>query len=62
MIFPLSLLEKSDDQTVVKRQDETAFIAYIAANEIGRRLVFDYLEENWDYFYKTFDPYFYSTQ
>lgn len=46
-----SLLSKSSDETVVKKQDETTkYVADIASNPVGRRLAFDYLDSQWDYF------------
>ncbi len=49
MIFSLkSLLAKSSDEQIIKKQDELAIVGDIANNQIGRRLVFDYLDENWN--------------
>ncbi len=43
-----SLLKQSSNESIVKRQDELTVVSDIAANYIGQRLVFDYLDKNWD--------------
>jgi hypothetical protein len=47
-------VEKTSDPSIVKNQDEASILARIAANPYGRRLVFDYLDEKWDYFIERF--------
>lgn len=50
----LSLLSKSADQNVVRNEDETTIIADVADNIYGRRLAFDYVDNNWDQLFKKY--------
>jgi len=43
-------LSQSTNETVVRKQDETTIVTDIGNNLVGRRLVFDYLDQKWDYF------------
>ncbi len=47
-----SLLEKSSDKEFIN--SKITLISYIASNENGHRLVYDYLEENWESLYKEY--------
>lgn len=40
-------MTKSSDSLSVRTQDELTVISSVASNPIGRRLVYDYLEEKW---------------
>ncbi|CAF0711353.1 unnamed protein product [Brachionus calyciflorus] len=42
------LLKQSSDPNVIRLQDSTSLISYVAFNTYGRRLTYDYLEENWN--------------
>ncbi|CAF0920546.1 unnamed protein product [Brachionus calyciflorus] len=42
------LLKKSRDLNVIRLQDSTSIISYVASNSFGKRLAFDYLVENWN--------------
>lgn len=41
------MLKASANTNIIRKQDETSVIAYVALNSAGRRLAYDYLEENW---------------
>ncbi len=53
IFFFQSLLYTSTDRTVVRVQDEVSVISDVASNVEGRRLAFDFIDQNWDYFLKT---------
>ena len=52
--FKYSILEKSSDPTVIRSQDEATIINDVAFNANGRKLAFDYLENNWDTLFKKY--------
>lgn len=50
MFVMRSLLEKSADPNVIRRQDEGTVIFYISLNVNSRDLLLNYMEENWQMF------------
>lgn len=44
------MLYKTQDETIVRKQDETTIVSDIGNNLVGRKLVFDYIDSEWDYF------------
>lgn len=41
-------MNAASNTNIIRSQDETSVIAYVALNPFGRKLAFDYLEDNWD--------------
>lgn len=49
------MLKLSQDEEMVKKQDEIVILINVATNPAGTRLVYDYLEENWDAIFNRFE-------
>ena len=47
-------LSKTSDPSVVRNQDQVSIITTISDNPVARKLVYDHLEENWDYFFNLY--------
>ena len=39
------------DENIVRKQDETTIVGDVATNPVGRKLAFDHLDQNWDYYF-----------
>lgn len=48
------MLKLSQNEDMVKKQDEIVILINVATNPAGTRLVYDYMEENWDSIYQRF--------
>lgn len=43
-------MSQTKNKNVVKEQDETTIVTDIGNNIVGRRLIYDYIDYEWDYF------------
>lgn len=48
------MLKLSENEDMVKKQDEIVILINVATNPAGTRLVYDYMEENWDSIYQRY--------
>lgn len=47
-------MEQSKNSSFIRSQDETWFISAIADNTAGKRIAYDFVEENWDMLYEEY--------
>lgn len=48
------LITKISDPAIIRSQDMMGLLATVASNSVGRKLIYDYLEENWNELYSEY--------